>query len=115
LEVILQGHATLLLSEPILGETLGVLGRKFSRDMEKLARLAIFLSELAESVVPRETIRVLTDKPDNRILECAAAGAADVIVTGDRAMLALGQFRGIAIIPLREFLRWATAGLGEPL
>ena len=41
-----------LLSEPILGETLGVLGRKFSRNKEELARAALFLSELTEHVSP---------------------------------------------------------------
>jgi putative transcriptional regulator len=30
------------------------------------------------------------DDPDNRILECAVAGRAEVIVTGDKALLALG-------------------------
>jgi predicted nucleic acid-binding protein len=29
------------------------------------------------------------DEPDNRVLECAMAGHADAIVTGDRALLAL--------------------------
>jgi len=57
----------LLVSEPILGETLGVLGRKFSRDKEELARVALFLSELAEHVAPRRRLTVLGDEPDNRI------------------------------------------------
>jgi putative PIN family toxin of toxin-antitoxin system len=105
LAVILEGRAVLPLSKPILGETLGVLGRKFSRDTEELARVAIFLTELTESVVPEETVRALADEADNRILQCAVAGSADVIVTGDRAMLALRHFRGVAIISLREFLR----------
>ncbi len=48
--------------------------------------------------------------PDNRILECATAGGAALIVTGDRAMLALGQFEGVEIITLREFLRRQEAG-----
>jgi predicted nucleic acid-binding protein len=41
---------------------------------------------------------------DNHILECASAGGAALIVTGDRAMLALGRFEGVEIIMLREFL-----------
>ena len=46
----------------------------------------------------------MKDEPDNRILECAVAGRADVIVTGDRALLALGEYRGARIISLREYL-----------
>ena len=101
---ILAGRATALLSEPILGEILGVLGRKFSADREELARTAIFLGELTEPVAPRLRLKALADDPDNRILECAVAGRADLIVTGDRALLKLCHFEGIEIITLRAFL-----------
>jgi predicted nucleic acid-binding protein len=47
------------------------------------------------------------DEPDNRILECALAGRADAIVTGDRALLALGEYRGVRVISLRGFLEGA--------
>jgi putative PIN family toxin of toxin-antitoxin system len=105
LNVILDGRATLLLSKPILGETLRVLGKKFARETEELARLAVFFADLAEIVAPTRTLNVLADEPDNRILECAQAGGAALIATGDRAMLALRRFAGTEIITLRDFLR----------
>ena len=46
----------------------------------------------------------LSDKADNRILECARSGHADVIVTGGRAILALGRYQDIDIKSLREYL-----------
>ena len=101
---LLEGRYTALLSEPILGEVLGVLGRKFSREVEELARVALFLSDLTEHVNPHSRIGVLEDEPDNRILECAVTGRADLIVTGDRAMLDLGTFRDIDIVSLRASL-----------
>lgn len=94
----------LVLSKPILNELLGILARKFSRDAEELARAAVLISELSLSVKPRQRLRVVKDDPDNRILECAAAGRADAIVTGDRALLALREYRGVRIISLREYL-----------
>lgn len=94
----------LVLSKPILDELLGILARKFSRDAEELAHAAVFLSELAQLVKPRRRLHVVKDEPDNRILECALAGRADAIVTGDRALLALGEYRGVRVIGLREFL-----------
>ena len=39
-----------------------------------------------------------------RVLECAVAGDADIIVSGDRHLLALGEFRGIRIMRVAEFL-----------
>jgi len=104
LTALLDGWYTGLLSEPVLGEVLGVLGRKFSRDTEELARIALFLSELTEHVAPRSRVRALADEPDNRILECAVTGHADLVVTGDRAMLRLGTFQGVEIVSLRAFL-----------
>jgi predicted nucleic acid-binding protein len=48
------------------------------------------------------------DPDDNRVLECALAGAADFIVSGDKHLLRLGSHAGIAIITVRQFLQ--TAG-----
>lgn len=94
----------LLLSKAILGELLGVLARKFSRDAEEIARIAVFLADVAVTVQPGQTLRIVKDEPDNRILECALTGRADVIVTGDRALLDLHEFRGVRIISLRDYL-----------
>ena len=99
-----EGRFDLAISKPIIHEVLGVLARKFARDAEELARVAVFLSELGEVVQPRKTLHVLSDEPDNRILECALAAHAKLIVTGDRAMLALDEHKGIRIVTLREFL-----------
>jgi predicted nucleic acid-binding protein len=49
-------------------------------------------------------LRVVKDEPDNRILECALAGRAEAIITGDRALLALGEYGGVSIMGLREYL-----------
>ena len=104
LQRIVDEQDLLLLSRPILDELLGVLGRKFARDAEALSHAAVFLTELSLSVRPRRRLHVVKDEPDNRILECAVAGHADVIVTGDRELLALRGYRGVKIISLREYL-----------
>jgi len=41
---------------------------------------------------------------DNRILECAVAGHAHAIVTGDEALLALRTYGKVRIVTLREHL-----------
>ena len=94
----------LVLSRPIIAELLDVLARKFARDAEELAHVAVFVTELAEIVAPTRRLRILDDDPDNRILECAVAGRADAIVTGDKALLALEQYRKIRIVTLRDYL-----------
>lgn len=101
---IVSGEDALAISRPIVDELLSVLARKFSYDREALSRVAVFLADLGEVVEPRQSFRVLTDELDNRILECAHAAGADLIVTGDRAMLAQEEFRQIRIVSLREYL-----------
>lgn len=104
LDRIMQGSDALAISKPIMDELLGVLARKFGREREQLARTAVFLADLAEVVEPGQTLSVLEDEPDNRILECAISAGAKQIVTGDRAMLKLGSYQGINILTLADYL-----------
>lgn len=99
-----NGDIELLISKPIVNETLEVLARKFDRNAEELARVAVFLSELGKLVSPKIKLKILSDEPDNRILECAVAGHADIIVTGDQAMLRLSEYKKVKIIALKDFL-----------
>lgn len=101
---IIEGADQLLLCKPILDELLGILARKFSRDTEELAHVAVFLSDLSVSVKPRRKLAVLADEPDNRILECAVTGGAHVVVTGDKTMLALKNFRKVRLLSLSTYL-----------
>jgi len=101
---IIEGNDQLLISKPILDELLTVLARKFDRNREQLARVAVWLAELATWVQPSTTLTVLADEADNRILECAVAGKASLIVTGDKGLLALRSFEDIPVISLREYL-----------
>ncbi len=99
-----EGIDELLLSRPMLDELLGVLARKFARDAEELARVAVFLGEVTTMLVPRRRLRVVTGEADNRIVECAQAGKAHAIVTGDRALLALKRHGGVRILSLADYL-----------
>lgn len=101
---IIEGYDTLVISREIIDEVLTVLARKFGGEAEALSRVAVNLAGIAELVHSAGRLKVLDDESDNRILECAVAGNAEAIVTGDKAMLALKRYRNIKIIPLGEFL-----------
>ena len=104
LRKVIQGEDQLVISKAILDELLGVLARKFSRDREALAQVAVLLADIGLLVRPGHKINVLSDEADNRILECAVKGQADIIVTGDQALLNLGNYTGIKILSLRKYL-----------
>ena len=104
LRKIVEGEDSLALSEPVLDELLSVPARKLVHDREALARVAVFLSELGELVEPAESLAVLAGEPDHRIPECALTAGARLIVTGDRAMSAHGEYRSIRIVCLSTYL-----------
>ena len=97
---------SLSISKEIINEILSVLSSKFSRDREALSHVAVYLSEIVKLVIPTKRVRGLKNEPDNRILECALSGEADIIVTGDKEMLKLKECEGIRIISLKEYLRF---------
>jgi len=103
---IIEGREELVISPDIIKEVLSVLSLKFGRDREALSHVAVILSELGELVEPKQTVRVLKDEPDNRILECATFRKADIIVTGDKEMLRLKEHMGVKIASLREYLEF---------
>ena len=94
----------MFISCPIIEELLRVLADKFGRTEAELEGVRAFIRQFAGLVTPSETLSILADEPDNRILECAVAADADLIVTGDRQMLALGNFQRIRIVTLADYL-----------
>jgi len=64
------------------------------------------MRRLSDLVAPTFTLTdIVAKESDNRFLECAVAGRADLIVTGDRKhLLPLGAFRGIPIVSPAEFI-----------
>ncbi|HEY1325804.1 MAG TPA: putative toxin-antitoxin system toxin component, PIN family [Casimicrobiaceae bacterium] len=105
---IIEERDELVLSKPIVDELLGILARKFFRDAEELAHVAVFISDIATLVRPRRRLAIVKDEPDNRVLECALTGNAEAIVTGDHELLALREFRGVRVLSLRDYLQSST-------
>jgi len=63
------------------------------------------LMATAELVTITERIAACRDPTDDKFLELAVSGHADVIVSGDADLLALNPFRGIPIVTPAAFLR----------
>ncbi len=98
-------HVDLYTSVAILTETAQTLRRKFHQEEADVKAALKLISRAAEVLRPTVKVSELKDVPDNRILECAVASHADMIVTGDRSLLALKTFRDIPIMRLADFLR----------
>ena len=79
---------------------------KFDKYLSEPRRKAFLDSVEAVSftVEIRETFTACRDPKDNKFLEVAVNGLADVIVTGDKDLLVLNPFRNIPIVEARAFL-----------
>ena len=97
---------TLLISNEALEELIRVLAYdKFGlkpEDIEPIIHDLASISQFVEVNTRIETIKA--DPTDNIFLALAADGDAHAIVSGDHHLLDLGEFRGIQILRIRQFL-----------
>ena len=101
----LEGRIELVSSRPLLAELGRVLTEKFGWEAERADEAIGQVVRLAEIVAPPEALsEIEADPSDNRVLEAAAEAGADVIVSGDRHLLALGSWRGIEILSRAAFI-----------
>lgn len=79
---------------------------KFDRYVRRERRDALLerVASLVEIIDVLQSIRASRDPKDNKFLEAAVNGRADVIVTGDKDLLDLNPFRGIAILTPADYV-----------
>jgi len=92
-------------SPELLAELDTVLAEDFDVPPERLDLILRDVLSYAELIVSVEELEApVRDAADLVVIACALAGPADVIVTGDRDLLDLDQFRGVRILSVSEFL-----------
>lgn len=104
LEAALIGELDLVTSPALLAELEGILTRKFGFASTMAASIRAELESLSDVVEPVPLKPVLRDAADDLVLATAVSGATDVIVTGDKELLALGSYEGVAIESPRTFI-----------
>lgn len=112
----LAGECEVLLSQPIVDEVLRVtayerLQRKYQKIRENRLEFVELIAEQGIWVEPAETVAVVTaDESDNRYLECAVAGRARYVVTGDEHLLHVGEYQGITVLSPTAFVTLLETG-----
>jgi putative PIN family toxin of toxin-antitoxin system len=97
----------ILFSEATMTELAEVLSRpKFSRyvSVERRASLLGQLASVAEFVPVIRLVRECRDPKDDKFLEVALNGRADLIIAGDADLLRMHPWRGIAVLSPVHFL-----------
>lgn len=100
-----QGKCLSLTCEPILAELSEKLQLKRSLDAQKVAEVADEIRAFSKVIlIPSALKAVAADPDDDAVLECAVVGQAQYLVSGDRHLLALGNYQGIQMVKAAEFL-----------
>jgi putative PIN family toxin of toxin-antitoxin system len=109
-----RGDYSLLYAQSLLEELVDVLNRprireKYGLTDEDLETVVNLILVQGEAVTPVERITACRDPKDDKFLEVAVAGKANVIVSGDQDLLVLHPFSGIPILTPAAFLRMLDA------
>jgi hypothetical protein len=66
---------------------------------------------VAITIEPQMTLDIIKEDPaDNRVLECAVAGEASYIISGNDHLLNVKEYKGIVILKPAEFLTLVDLG-----
>lgn len=117
----MDGAFTVSVSPALIREYLGVLLRpKFqsvgsAEERTKILEALLGL-ENTVTVLPKCPLNGVAEDPaDNCVLECAEAGSAECVVSGDRHLLALRRFGSVVILSPVDFLKrfFSAGGSGD--
>ena len=100
-------QGVLLFSEATMTELAGVLSReKLDRYITLKDRKQFLrqLARIAEFVPIIQLVRECRDPKDDKFLEVALNGRADLILTGDADLLAMNPWQGVAILSPAVYL-----------
>ena len=95
-----------LISKGIFDEYMEVIHRFKKISIGRRQKLLEQIKDKGVWVEVREEIDLIKQDPeDDKFLECAVSGDADFIISGDRHLLSLQNFRDIPIVKAVDFIK----------
>ena len=106
LKKLILSDAKIFTTQDILDETAEVLERDFEYSKNEVKNITEKILLFAKLIEPKQKINVIKDDPDdNKVIECAIESSSDYIISYDRHLLNLKEYKGIKIIKPEEILK----------
>lgn len=100
-----SGQVSIFRSSEIEEEIVKKLKTKFGLSDEESAQILLDFSTFTTLIKIHRRITVIDDDPDdNKFIECAVSSMSGFIVSGDKHLLRLKNYKGIEILNAVEFL-----------
>ena len=93
------------LSPELKAEIINKLQRKFLFPLKAIQFIEKALDTYSQKYVPKQKVSICKDPRDNFLLELAEESQADYLISGDRLVLELKQYKNTKIISPRDFLK----------
>lgn len=99
------GLVQLVYCDAMAAELSGKLRQAFGFSENHIRAVLYEFRQVSERVEITGDLRVVTDDPDDdKFIECAVAGGAACVVSGDHHPLDFGEYQGVGILSAAEFL-----------
>lgn len=100
----LRGDFEIIICSEIIQELQQKLSKKFAFSSQKISEYIDIINEKTKTVkIINELNIIRSDKDDNKIIECAVLGNADLIISLDKHLLRLKKYQNIAILHPKTF------------
>ena len=106
LKKLILSDAKIFTTQDILDETIKVLERDFEYNKNEAKNIIEKILLFAKLIEPKQKVDIIKDDPDdNKVIECAIEASSDYIITYDRHLLKLKDYKGIKILKPEEILK----------
>jgi len=106
IRLFLEGHIAVVVSAELLSELRRKIIEKFPLFIPKLNLLeASILNDAMTVKLGSLSINISRDLDDNKVIETAAIGHCDYIISGDKDLLVISSYKNISIVNPADFLK----------
>lgn len=93
-------------TQDIIDETAEVLERDFEYSKNEAKNIIGKMLLFAGLIESNQKVEIIKDDPDdNKVIECAIESSSDYIITYDRHLLKIKEYKGIKILKPEEILK----------